>query len=140
MSFTRILGIDYGDKRIGLALSDPLGIIASGLGVYGSTTMTKDIDAIAAIAKQNDAKIIVIGLPINMDGTEGERASKTRAFGKNLSKVSGLEVIYKDERLTTISAHKAMTDVGVAKKNQYKSVDTISAQLILQSYLDSKRY
>ena len=124
----RILGVDYGDKRIGLALSDVLGIVAGPLGTYESQSMRKDIDYIAALAKEKQAEAIVLGLPVNMDGSHGERAEKTKAFGRNLEKVSGLSVIYKDERLSTVSAEKSK---GV--------IDTVAAQIILQSYLDSRK-
>jgi len=136
----RILGIDYGDSYIGLALSDPMGIIASGLTTIKSITMAKDIDAIADIAIAKEASKIVIGLPLNMDGSEGTRASKTRSFGKVLERVSGKEIIYQDERLTTVSAARVLDASGVAKKNQKNFIDTTSAQIILQTYLEKNRF
>ncbi len=135
----RILAIDYGDARIGLALSDESETLASPLGTYKSQTMRKDIDAIAAIAKENGAGLIVLGLPLNMDGTRGERASKTESFGKVLEKVSGLKVVYKDERLTTVSAEKTLIECNMRREKRKQVIDTLSAQIILQSYLDAQK-
>ncbi len=135
----RILGVDYGDKRIGLALSDVLGIVAGPLGTYESQSMRKDIDYIAALAKEKQAEAIVLGLPVNMDGSHGERAEKTKAFGRNLEKVSGLSVIYKDERLSTVSAEKSLIESNVRREKRKCVIDTVAAQIILQSYLDSRK-
>jgi len=136
----RILGIDYGDSRIGLAQSDSLGIIASGLGAVANKSMRNSIDEIATIAKINEVSKIIIGLPLNMDGTEGDRANKTKAFGKNLEKVSGVSVFYQDERMTSISATRAMDDMGIKKHKQQAQIDTKSAQIILQMYLDKTKF
>ena len=126
----RILAIDYGDARIGLALSDESETLASPLGTYKSQSMRKDIDAIAALAKEKDAGLIVLGLPINMDGSYGERA---------LEKVSGLKVVYKDERLTTVSAEKTLIECNMRREKRKQVIDTLSAQIILQSYLDAQK-
>ncbi len=133
----RILGIDYGDARIGLALSDVLEVLASPLKTLKSVTMRKDIDNLAAIAKNNDAGLIVLGLPLMLDGTEGERASKTRALGRNLEKVSGVKVVYQDERLTSVEAEEILKNNNVRREKQKDVIDTVAAQIILQSYLDS---
>ena len=135
----RILGVDYGDKRIGLALSDALGIVAGPVGTYEARGMRKDIDYIAALAKEKQAEAIVLGLPVNMDGTHGERAEKTKAFGRNLEKVSGLNVIYKDERLSTVSAEKSLIESNMRREKRKGVIDTVAAQIILQSYLDSHK-
>ncbi len=135
----RILGVDYGDKRIGLALSDALGIVACPIGTYEAKGMRRDIDYIAELAKEKQAEAIVLGLPVNMDGTHGERAEKTKAFGRNLEKVSGLNVIYKDERLTTVSAEKSLIESNVRREKRKNVIDTVAAQIILQSYLDARR-
>ena len=132
----RILGIDYGDTRIGLALSDPTATIAGGLPLYLSKTMRKDIDHIATLVQQHQVEKIVLGLPKNMDGSLGERANKTQSFGKVLEKITGVPVIYKDERLTTVMAHRALDALGTSRNKQKATVDTTSAQIILQSYLD----
>ena len=135
----RILAIDYGDARIGLALSDESETLASPLSTYASVSMRKDIDHIAALAKEKNAGRIVLGLPVNMDGSEGERAQKTRSFGTVLARVSGLEVVYKDERLTTVSAERTLIECNVRREKRKQVIDTLSAQLILQSYLDAQQ-
>lgn len=136
----RILGIDYGDARIGLAISDTTETIANPIGTYSSQSMRKDVDYISALAKEKEAGLIVVGLPINMDGTIGVRAEKTQAFGKVLAKVSGLEVVYKDERLTTVSAERYLIEGNMRREKRKDVIDTMSAHLILQSYLDKRKY
>ena len=134
----RILGIDYGDARIGLALSDELKILASPLETYKSQSMRKDIDYVAEIAKKYNCEKIVLGLPLNMNGSEGPRADKTRAFGRNLEKVTQLPIIYKDERLTTVQVERAFDEGNLRKDKRKQIVDRNAAVLILQSYLDIK--
>lgn len=132
----RILGIDYGVKRIGIACSDPLGLIASPVGTYHSRGMRDDVDYLTSEAKKRDCGLIVLGLPLNMDGSEGKKAQLTRRLGEILQKASGLEVVLKDERLTTVSAHRVLDEGGVGFDKRSVVIDTLSAQLILQSYLD----
>ena len=134
----RILGIDYGDARIGLALSDELKILASPLETYKSQSMRKDIDYVAEIAKKYNCEKIVLGLPLNMNGSEGPRADKTRAFGRNLEKVTQLPIIYKDERLTTVQVERAFDEGNLRQDKRKQIVDRNAAVLILQSYLDIK--
>ena len=135
----RILGIDYGDARIGLALSDESETLASPLGTYASQTMRKDIDYIAALIRQKGVGCVVLGLPVNMDGSEGERAQKTRAFGSVLERVGGIQVAYKDERLTTVSAERTLIECNMRRDKRKQVIDTVSAQIILQSFLDAKK-
>lgn len=132
-----MLGVDYGDARIGVATCDELEILATARDTIRSESMRKNIDAIAAIAKAENAERIVVGLPLNMDGSEGARASKTRSFGKVLEKVSGIEVVYFDERLTSVEADERMDEANVRKLKRKGLVDRIAAAIILQSYLDS---
>ncbi|MBR2970475.1 MAG: Holliday junction resolvase RuvX [Clostridia bacterium] len=132
----RILAVDYGDARIGLAVSDPLGIIASPVGTVKSVGMRGDVDMLSAKAKELGATLVVLGLPLNMDGSEGERAEKTRKLGTVLSKVSGLPVELIDERLTTVSAERVLDEAEMRWDKRKRVVDTISAQIILQTYLD----
>ena len=130
----RILGIDYGDTRIGLSVSDETLTIATPIKTYFSVSMRKDIDYVAALIKEKNVSKTVLGLPINMDGTKGERANKTEAFGRNLQKVSGVEVVYKDERMTTLEAQRSLAFGGLSKEKQQKNIDSVAAQIILQSY------
>lgn len=133
----RILGVDYGDSRVGLAVSDEMRVLASPLPPLQTGSMRKTIDEVAKIARETGAAVIVVGLPLNMNGTEGPQASKVRAFGSKLGEVSGAEIVYKDERLTTVQAHRAFDQAGVSKSRRSRLVDSVSAQIILQSYLDA---
>lgn len=133
------MGVDYGDSRIGLAASDELEIMAFPLKTLKSESMRKNIDAVAAVAKEENAELIVVGLPLNMDGTEGARASKTRSFGQVLERVAGVKVEYFDERLTSVEAEEIMESRGVKKSNRQNIVDRIAAQIILQSYMDANK-
>ena len=135
----RILGIDYGDARIGLALSDETETIAGALGTYHSVSMRKDADYIAALVKEKKVQKIVLGMPLNMDGSKGERAGKTEAFGRVLEKITEIPVIYKDERLSTCEAERSLNESGMRFQKKKNVVDTAAAQIILQSYLDSER-
>ncbi len=133
----RMICVDYGDARIGLAVCDETEMLASPLATIKSLSMRKNIDNVARIAHEEGAGRIVVGLPLNMDGTEGARANKTKAFGNVLAKVSGIDVVYFDERLSSVEAEYIM-DMNMVGKNKRKDiVDRIAAQVILQSYLDS---
>lgn len=132
----RMLGVDYGDARIGIATCDELEILATARDTITSQSMRKNIDAVAAIAQAEKVERIVVGLPLNMDGTEGARVSKTRSFGKVLEKVSGIEVVFFDERLTTVEADERMDEAQIKKSKRKGIVDRIAAAIILQSYLD----
>lgn len=132
----RMLGVDYGDARIGIATCDGLEILATARDTIASQSMRKNIDAVAAIAQAEKVERIVVGLPLNMDGTEGARVSKTRSFGKVLEKVSGIEVVFFDERLTTVEADERMDEAQIKKSKRKGIVDRIAAAIILQSYLD----
>ena len=135
----RILGVDYGDSRIGLSVCDEMEILASPLVTIKSLSMKKNIDSVSDIAKRENVSLIVVGLPLNMDGSEGERAGKSRAFGRVLERVSGIKVEYFDERLTSVEAEEIMQSVGVKKDKRKNIVDRIAAQLILQSYIDANK-
>lgn len=135
----RILGVDYGDSRIGLSVCDEMEILASPLATIKSLSMKKNIDSVCEIAKRENVSLIVVGLPLNMDGNEGERAGKSRAFGRVLERVSGIKVEYFDERLTSVEAEEIMQSVGVKKDKRKNIVDRIAAQLILQSYIDANK-
>lgn len=133
----KILGIDYGDRRTGFSISDDLGIIASPIGTYTADGMREVVDYVETLVRKYDVEKIVLGLPLNMDGTEGERASKSRRLAGVLTKVTGLEIILKDERLTTVSALKVLDQASIRGDKRKNTVDTMSAQIILQTYLDT---
>jgi len=133
----RKLGIDYGAKRTGLAISDVMGIIASPLETFVSQGMSQDIEHIANIVNSKQVDTVVIGMPYNMDGTKSKHAKSTEFFGKTLGKVAGVPVIFRDERLTTVEAYEKLNSAKVKKKKQKTVVDQVSAQIILQEYIDS---
>jgi putative Holliday junction resolvase len=136
----RIIGIDYGDSRIGVAISDPLGWTAGGL---DTILNDGDIDAVIAVIRDicdsYGVEEIVVGYPKNMDGSIGPRAEKTEVFIKRLEESVGLKVIRWDERLTTVAAQKTMLDMGLSPSRKKRMVDRLAAVHILQSYLDSRR-
>ena len=134
-----VLGVDFGDARTGLAVSDRLGMLAVGAGCIKCEGFKKTAAAVAAAAKERGAEIIVVGNPINMNGTEGPRSEKCRDFAAYLSEISSLPVELCDERLTTVSAHRFLSDANVRGKKRKDSVDELSATLILQDYLDRNR-
>ena len=133
----KIMGLDYGEARTGVALSDELGMMAHGLeSIEHKGNDKKLLERICEIIKVNKVSKIVIGYPLNMNATKGPRVEKTDAFIKKLEKETGLPVEKIDERLTTVAAHKTMTLLGVSAEKKKKIVDTISAEYILQMYLD----
>lgn len=132
----RSLGIDFGDARIGLALSDSMGIIASGLEVHKVKSMSESADYIADLAKKNDVSVLVIGLPLNMDGSSGPRCEKTKEFASMLKEKSGLKVEFVDERLTTVESEKVLIEAGKSREKRKEIIDMISAVIILQNYLN----
>jgi len=140
----RLLGLDVGDRRIGVAVSDPTGLLAGAFGVVErqnspSANLARDAERIAAIAREVEAEGIVIGLPRRMDGTLGDQAAKVERFADELSRHLGLPVEYWDERLSTVEANRIMRDAGVRGEKRRGKVDAVAATLILQTYLDRKR-
>lgn len=137
----RKIALDVGDVRIGVAVSDLLGITANPRETYvrKKSDTNADIAYFCEYAKREDADAFVLGLPKNMDGTEGDRAIVTRQFGDMLEEASGLLVLYQDERLTTVSAERMLIDADVRREKRKKVIDKVAATIILQSYLDSHR-
>lgn len=134
---TRIMSIDYGDVRTGIAISDLLGITAQGLeSIEHGANEKKLLNRISEIIEEYEIGKIVIGYPLNMNSSKGPRAEKTDKFIAKLENKFKLEVIKIDERLTTVSAHRTMQELSIGKDKKKKIVDTISAQYILQMYLD----
>lgn len=135
----RIMGLDYGSKTVGVAVSDALGITAQGIGILrrdSETKLRKTLAGIEELIKEYEVGRIVLGLPKNMNNTLGDRAEKTLVFKEMLERRTNLEVILWDERLTTVEAIRTMTEVGVKKKDMKNYVDQIAATYILQAYLD----
>ena len=137
----RILGLDIGDKRIGIAVSDLLGMMAQPLYTLTRKSTKDAINEIAEIIQKEDIKQVVVGLPKNMDSTEGIQAKRTRDFSQLLLEKtnSNIEIIYCDERLTSKMAKQSLSHMKLAKAKEKKLIDTAAAVHILHGYLDSKK-
>ena len=135
----RLMGLDYGDSRTGVAVSDLLGITAQGVESIKYTGEKQLIQRLKEIIDEYQVKKIVIGLPLNMNATSGQRVEKTKKFIEKLKNEFGLEVVTIDERLTTVASHRTMTELGVNKNKKKNIVDMMSAVFILQMYMDRNR-
>ena len=133
----RILGLDIGDRTIGVALSDPLGFTAQGVTTIKRRGMEKDIDELRSVCEKYGVELIVSGLPKNMNGTLGPQSEKVMDFCKRIEKLIKLPVKMWDERLTTVAANKAMLEGDLSRAKRKKIVDKMAAVYILQGYLDS---
>lgn len=133
----RVLGLDVGDVRIGVAVSDPMQTIAQALGYIKRIGYAKDIAQIQNYSTQYHTKVLVLGLPKLLSGEEGEQARKTRAFAEELKK-SGFEVLFQDERLSSKSAESLLIENNMRRENRKHSVDKIAAAIILQTWLDKQ--
>lgn len=134
-----ILAVDYGDARTGLAVCDRMEILASPVGVINEGYEPKVIAKVSEEVKRLGAELIVVGLPRNMDGSEGFRAEKCKSFANALKEQTGLEVTMYDERLTTVWAHRALSDNNVRGKKRKEVVDAVSAVVILEGFLASRK-
>lgn len=135
----RYLGVDYGDVRTGLAISDIGGYLAGGIGQISSRGMRHTAQCVAEEAKKQGAVRIIVGLPKNMDGSEGFRAETVRTFVALLQEETNIPVDFSDERLSTCEAHRYLQESGTGAKKRKNVVDTLSAQIILQDYLDREK-
>ena len=131
----KIMGIDYGDARTGVAISDLLCTIVGSTAVVNSHNREKAIADIVQMAKENSVGKIVVGLPKNMDGTEGPRAELCREFARQLGEATGLEIVMWDERRTTVEAHNILSQNNYHGKKRKNTVDAVAASLILEGYL-----
>lgn len=135
----RMMAIDYGDARVGIAVSDPLGITAQGVETVKNTGKRALFSRLSELIEYYKPSVIVIGLPKNMNGTLGERAQKSIEFEAALKKIYSGETQLFDERLTTVSAINTLNETNTRGKKRRDVVDTVAAALILQAYMDSKR-
>jgi len=135
---TRILGIDFGTVRIGLALSDPTGTLASPLPHLEKKTISQINAALTELVETHEISRVVVGLPRNMDGSYGPAAEKVRDFISKIQGSIGIPIETQDERLTTVQASKQLSQIGLNQKELRKKIDSSSASLILQQYLDRK--
>ncbi len=132
----RILGLDLGQKTIGVAISDPLGFTAQGLTTIRRSNKEKDIEDLRKICDDYKVETVVLGLPKNMNGTIGPSGELAMAFGKLIEEELKIEVKFWDERLTTVAAHKAMLEADLSRNKRKKIVDKVASTYILQGYLD----
>ena len=137
----RIMGLDFGSKTVGVAVSDPLGITAQGIDIVRRTSenkLRKTLARIEELVTEYEVTEIVLGFPKNMNNTIGERAEKSLAFKEMLERRTGLPVVMWDERLTTVAANRTLIEGGVRRENRKDYVDMLAAVYILQGYLDSR--
>jgi putative Holliday junction resolvase len=134
----RTLGIDHGERRVGVALSDEDGRIAHPRATLARRDPKELIAALAALVREEGVQAIVIGLPLHLDGSEGASARRARRFAELVQQATGLSVTLWDERLTTVAAQRALGEAGVRASDQRAMVDRVAAALMLQSYLDFK--
>ena len=134
----RLIGLDIGDRRIGIAIADPLGITAAGLETIERQNSKIDVEKVKELAERHGATQIVVGLPLNMDGSSGEQADKVRSFASKLARATGLPIVYEDERLSTVSAIRTLTVQGVDTGKNRDNVDRQAAAIILQKFLDRR--
>ena len=136
----RILGVDFGLKRVGLAVCDSLHILATPLPAFNTNSMRTSIDRVAEECSVQGVSGVVVGLPLNLDGSESVQSGRARAFARNLGKVTGLPVELYDERLTTVEADELLVEAGIrSAAERAKLVDSMAAKIILQSYIDNKK-
>jgi putative Holliday junction resolvase len=133
----RKIAFDVGDVRIGIATSDPTALIAGGYETFTrSKNLDKDMKYLASVITEKQCDEIILGLPLNMDGTEGDRARIVRQFGERLKKYTAVDIVYHDERLSTVSAEKSLIEGGMRRDKRKSVIDKVAATIILQSYLD----
>ena len=135
----RILALDLGKRRIGLAVSDSLWITAQGLPTLERTNIRADLAALQHLISEHEIRLILMGNPLNMSGREGRQVAYTREFGERLAERTGVEIKYWDERLTTVEAQRVLRESGISIAKRARAVDRLAAVILLESYLDSER-
>jgi putative Holliday junction resolvase len=136
----RILAMDVGKKRIGLAITDELGITAQGLPTFQRIRIRDDLRKLAELAEDRRVALILIGKPLHMSGDDSRQSAYTEEFGERLRQQTGLPVVYWDERLTTVEAERVLREGGATLEQRKKAVDKLSAVLLLESFLDARRF
>ena len=134
----KIIALDIGTVRIGIATSDIMEIIASAYESYRRKNTESDVKYIAQLVTNLNAGLVVIGLPLKMDGTEGQSVEMAKGFGEELSKIINVPICYQDERLSTVTAQKILIESGMRREKRKDKVDSLAATIILQTYLDKK--
>ena len=133
----RVLALDFGKKRIGLAVSDELGLTAQGLDTLRRTRIREDLDALARLVQDYAVALILVGLPLHMSGAESRQAEHTREFSERLHRRTGVAVRFWDERWTSRQAERVLKESGIGIEKRAEAVDRLSAVILLESYLDS---
>ena len=133
----RILALDLGKRRIGLALSDELGITAQGIETFQRTRLREDLEKLTQLIRERNVSLILMGNPVNMSGLEGRQSEWARDFASRLENASGVPVQFWDERLTTVEAERVLRSSGISQEKRSRAVDRLSAVILLESYLDS---
>ena len=136
----KILALDIGTVRIGIATSDIMEIIASAYEVYRRKNDAEDVKHVVEIIKNLSVGEVVIGLPLKMDGSEGTSVEMAKSFGEELSKHVNVPIVYQDERLSTVEAERILIESGMRREKRKGKIDSIAATIILQTYLDKKSY
>lgn len=139
MDYYKIMALDYGEVRIGVAMTDLMRLIASPFETYVRKDLNADISHICSLIRDNSVKTVVVGLPLNMDGTEGERAQKTREFVDLLKTQTNVDFVFQDERLSSVSAEEILLEGGMKRKDRKQNIDKVAAAIILESFLNSKK-
>ena len=135
----RILALDLGKRRIGLALSDELGITAQGLATLHRTRVREDLAKLGQLIRENNVSLILMGNPVHMSGQEGRQSDYSREFGERLKAFARVDIKLWDERLTTVEAQRVLRESGISLQKRNQAVDRLSAVILLESYLDSLR-
>lgn len=137
----RIMGLDFGSKTVGVAVSDELGLTSNGVEIIrrdSPNKLRRTLARIEQLIKYYNVERIVLGYPVMLDGSEGERVEKTKEFAVMIERRTGMQVIFQDERLTTVEAYEIMDNLGIKKEDRYKYVDMVAAKIILEDYLNSR--
>jgi len=135
----RVIGLDVGDRRIGVALSDPLGFTAQRLTVLERTRVSQDVEAVRVLVERHGVQTVVVGLPLTMRGERGPQAQKVASFSDELRRRLAIPIEFIDERLTTVQGSRALQEIGTRGRKRKAVIDQVAAQLILQQYLDMAR-
>ena len=135
---SRVLGLDWGEKRVGVAISDPLGLTAQGLVTMSRRNRQKDMNYLRSLVAKHRVSLVVLGNPLQMNGSEGTQAEKMKAVKKDLEEHLEREVRLWDERLTSVEAHRVLSEAGVSQATRGQAVDRMAAVLLLQNFLDAQ--
>ncbi len=138
----RLMGLDFGSKTVGVAVSDELKMTATGVEIVrreSPNKLRRTLARIGELLKKYDVNTVILGYPVMLDGSEGERVEKTKEFAQMLERRTGVQIIFQDERLTTVEAYEIMDQMGIKKDDRYKYVDMLAAKFILEDYLNSRQ-